>query len=235
MSDDTTRHYPGKDLEAMSFAVSYHEWILDEFAPYLGSVVAEVGAGIGSVSKLLLARRIERLAAFEPSDNMYPLLEAELRHEPRAEAVHDFFSPRDARAGFDSVVYLNVLEHIRDDRAELRTALEALRPQGHLLLFVPALAWLYSDLDRRIGHVRRYAKNDLARLVTDAGFTIVKARYFDLAGVVPWYVHCVVLRNSLGSGSVALYDKLVVPAMRRVERRLPPPLGKNVLLVGRKP
>lgn len=234
MSNGTMPRYPGRDLEAMSFAVNYHRWIIDEFEPYLGETIAEVGAGIGSVSKLLLGKRIKRLYAFEPSHNMYPLLEEELRQEERAKAVNDFFSPHYAHEGLDSVVYINVLEHIQDDRAELANALEALKPEGHLLLFVPALAWLFSDLDKQVGHFRRYAKKDLTCLVTSVGFTLLKARYFDLAGVIPWYVNFVVLRNSIDSGSVSLYDRLVVPVMRRIESALPPPIGKNVLLIGKK-
>ena len=226
--------YPGKELEAMSIAVNYHRWILDEFAPYLGENVAEVGAGNGSVSKLILERPVKRLTAFEPSQNMFPLLREALAGEGRAAVVNDFFGPRHAQAGFDSIAYINVLEHIEDDRGELAGALKALKPGGHLLVFVPALSWLYSDFDRQIGHFRRYRKKGLAALAGDAGFTIVSARYFDLAGVIPWYVNFVLLRNSIGSGSVSLYDRLVVPVMRNVERMVTPPIGKNVLLVARK-
>jgi methyltransferase family protein len=234
MSNDTIPYYPGKELEAMSFAVNYHRWIIDEFEPYLGKTVAEVGAGIGSVSKLLLGKRIERLFAFEPSHNMYPLLEKELRQEERARAVNDFFSPRYTQEGFDSVVYINVLEHIQEDRTELTNALEALQSMGHLLLFVPALTWLYSDVDKQMGHFRRYTKKALSGLVEDVGFTLVQARYFDLAGIIPWYVNFVLLRNSFGSGSVSLYDTLAVPPMRLIESVVPPPIGKNVLLIGKK-
>jgi SAM-dependent methyltransferase len=226
--------YPGKELEAMSFAPNYHRWIVDEFEPYLGETIAEVGAGVGTISTLLLGTRIKRLVAFEPSPNMYPLLEKELRHEKRARAVNDFFTLKYAKEGFDAVVYINVLEHIEDDRTELTTALQSLRPEGHLLLFVPALTWLYSDFDKQIGHFRRYRKADLRDLVEDVGFAIVRARYFDLAGIVPWYVKYVLLRTSMGSASVSLYDKLVVPTMRLIESSVTPPIGKNVLLIARK-
>ena len=91
MPNDIAPYYPGKELEAMSFAVNYHRWIIDEFDPYLGETIAEVGAGIGSISKLLLKKRVKRLFAFEPSHNMFPLLEKELRQEERAKAVNDFF------------------------------------------------------------------------------------------------------------------------------------------------
>ena len=234
MSKDSMPTYSGKELEILSFAINYYRWIVDAFEPYLGETIAEVGAGIGSVSKLLLGKRIKRLCAFEPSRNMYPLLEEELRQEERAKAINDFFSPRYAQEGFDSVVYINVLEHIQDDRTELTHAREMLNSQGHLLLFVPALAWLYSDFDEQIGHFRRYTKQELSALVRDVGFILVKAQYFDLAGIIPWYINFVWLRNSIGSGSVSLYDKLVVPTMRLIESVVPPPIGKNVLLIGKK-
>jgi len=227
-------HYPGREMETMSIAVNYHRWIVDEFEPYLGAAIAEVGAGSGSVSVLLLEKRIERLLAFEPSHNIYPLLERALSSDGRATTINDVFNPGYTPDGVDSVVYINVLEHVEDDRAELGKARDALRPNGHVLVFVPALSCLYSDLDRRIGHLRRYRKSKLEALVRQAGFAVVKARYFDMAGVVPWYVNFVLLRRSLGTGSVSLYDKLAVPLIRAIERAVPPPLGKNVLLVGRR-
>jgi SAM-dependent methyltransferase len=231
--DDTPRYF-GKDLEAMSFARNYHKWILAEFLPYLGHSVAEVGAGMGSFSALVLEAGIGRLAAFEPSANMFPHLQHAVGHDVRAKAVNDFFRADQVAERFDSILYVNVLEHIEDDAAEVANAREALNPGGHLLIFVPALPWLYSELDRKVGHFRRYIKKDLEQLVSSRGFSIVRARYFDLAGVIPWYVNFVLLGNSIGSGSVSAYDKVVVPIMRRVEGLLTPTVGKNVILTARK-
>ena len=218
----------------MSFAANYHRWIVDEIAPFLGASAAEVGAGIGSVSRLLLEKPVERLDAYEPSSNMFPLLAAALAQEPRAHAVNAFFGAAAEHERFDSVAYINVLEHIEDDGAELRRAHAALRPGGHLLVFVPALAWLYSDFDRQIGHHRRYHRDGLERLAGGCGFSIVRCRYFDVAGVLPWYVNFVLLRRGLGGTGVSLYDRLVVPPMRLAESVVAPPLGKNLLLVARK-
>jgi SAM-dependent methyltransferase len=227
--------YTGKELEAMSAAVNYHRWIADELAPYLGEEVAEVGAGLGSMSRLLLARPIRRLHAFEPSTNMFPKLAENLRGEPRAVAVNDFFGAKQAGHGFDSVLYINVLEHVEDDRAELVHAREALKPGGRLLVFVPALQWLFSDFDRQVGHQRRYRRSALAKQAEAAGFHVEKARYFDGTGVLPWYINFVLLRRPMGGGSVTLYDKVAVPATRLIESIVPPLIGKNVLLVARKP
>jgi SAM-dependent methyltransferase len=226
--------YFGKDLEAMSFAKNYHKWILAEFFPYLGSSVAEVGAGVGSFSTLVLGTNISSLVAFEPSQNMYPLLQEALSNDKRAKAINDFFGRANTGKLFDSILYVNVLEHIEDDASELANARDSLNPKGHLLIFVPALPWLYSELDRQVGHFRRYMKKDLVELIRRSGFSVVKARYFDVAGIIPWYINFVLLKNSISGGSVSLYDRLVVPAMRLMEGLVPPPVGKNVLLVARK-
>ena len=224
--------YPGRELEAMSFAANYHRWIVDEIAPFLGREVAEVGAGVGSVSRLLLAKPIERLAAYEPSENLFPLLARELAAEPRAQPRNAFFGSDDD--SFDSILYINVLEHIADDRRELATAHGRLRPGGRLVVFVPALAWLFSPFDRRIGHERRYSRGELVARADQAGFDVLRARYFDIAGVLPWYVNFVLLKRDLGGAGVALYDRLVVPPMRIVERAITPPIGKNLLLIARR-
>ena len=234
VSLDDKPQYFGKDLEAMSFARNYHEWILAECAPFLGGSVAEVGAGVGSFSSLILGAGISSLAAFEPSENMFPVLKESLSGDPRAEAINDFFRGKSFGQEFDSILYINVLEHIEDHATELGHVRDALKSGGHALIFVPALPWLYSNLDRQVGHFRRYIKKDLVALVEQAGLSVVKARYFDVAGVIPWYVNFVLLKNSISSGSVSLYDRLVVPIMRRLEGLATPPIGKNLLLVAKK-
>jgi SAM-dependent methyltransferase len=229
-----TDHYPGKELEAMSSAEHYRRWIVEAIAPHLGRRVAEVGAGIGSISRLLLAQPIERLAAFEPSDNMFPYLAEAIAGDARASAIHGLFGPDQAGRDYDSIVYINVLEHVEHEREELDVARSALRPGGNLLVFVPALAWLYSNFDREVGHFRRYSRDGLERVVEHAGFEVTSSRYFDVAGVLPWYVYFTLMGRSMGKGSVSLYDRLVVPTMRLVESVVAPPVGKNVLLVARR-
>lgn len=218
----------------MSFANNYHRWLIAEFSPYIRGSVAEVGAGVGNVSRLILETQAKSLTAFEPSTNMYPLLKEALSNDKRAKAINGLFGKEQASECFDSVLYVNVLEHIEDDASELVSVRAALAQEGHLLIFVPALPWLYSDLDRQIGHFRRYTKKNLVELTQRAGFSIVKARYFDVAGIIPWYINFTLLKNTLSGGSVSIYDRLVVPVMRVIEGVVPPPIGKNVLLVARK-
>lgn len=234
MGNAKSPQYFGKDLEAMSFAKNYHAWILSEFAPYLGKRVAEIGAGTGSFSHLLLQSGIEHLEAFEPSKNMFPLLQSALEKDPRAKTHQVFFQGQEYINSFDALCYVNVLEHIDDDLQELSQARQALRDNGHLLIFVPALQWLFSKFDKKVGHFRRYDKSSLAHLVGRAGYSLVSTKYFDIAGILPWYINFVLLKNTLGGGSVSLYDRGVVPIMRIVEGLWPAPVGKNILLIAKK-
>lgn len=228
--------YFGRDLEAMSFARNYHQWIVDVFRPYLGKNVAEVGAGSGDFSECLLDADIERLVAFEPSVNMFPVLDERMKNDPRVVTSKAFFGDAVAEheSSFDSVAYVNVLEHIEDDAAELGHVHRALKDGGHVLIFVPALSWLFSELDRHLGHFRRYHKKHIVDLVQTAGFTVIDARYFDVAGILPWYIAFTLLRRPISGGNVSLYDRAVVPIMRRLEMAAPPAIGKNLLVVGRK-
>ena len=182
MSKPAMPQYFGKDLEAMSFAQNYHRWILKEIQPYLGKCAAEVGAGIGSFSELILGTGIEKLTSYEPSNNMYPALEERLRNEPRATTVNAFFGTFGEDNQFDTAIYVNVLEHVENDLEELVRVRRALTAQGRVIIFVPALQCLYSDLDRQVGHFRRYAKRELEDLVVRAGFEPIKSCYFDFAG-----------------------------------------------------
>jgi len=229
--------YYGRDLEAMSFATNYHRWVIDEFKPYLGERTADMGAGTGNFADLLLAAHVtEQLVAFEPSANMYPVLEERLGRVDNVETVNGGLSGEyyGNKKSFDSILYVNVLEHIEDDGGELSNARMALKSGGYLLLFVPALSFLFSELDRLLGHYRRYGKRGLVDLVRSAGFEIIKAKYFDFAGIVPWYLTYVLFKRTISRNDVIYYDRLAVPIMRRIESMIPPPIGKNILLVGRK-
>ena len=230
--------YVGKDLEAMSFAVNYHRWILALFEPYLGHRVVEVGAGTGSFSELLLEREMESLSLVEPSTEMYEQLCQRVGHL-EVRTYNDVFARVAAEIGKsvrpDSIIYVNVLEHIEDDVAELRVINETLDSGGRLFIFVPALRWLHGSFDRQINHFRRYSRAELERKCVAAGFKVIASRYFDLLGVLPWWVKYRLLESEkMEPGAVRFYDRRIVPLARTIESRLKPPLGKNVLLIGEK-
>jgi SAM-dependent methyltransferase len=231
--------YAGKDLEAMSFAVNYHRWILSIFAPYLGARVVEVGAGTGSFSELLLEQRLESLSLVEPSTAMYQQLCLRMAESQNVKTYNDVFENVAERIRStdrpDSIIYVNVLEHIADDVHELNVINKALATGGRIFIFVPALRWLHGSYDRQINHFRRYTRTELEKKCVAAGFKVIASRYFDLFGVLPWWVKYKVLQsNNMELGAVRFYDQRVVPVAKILESSVKPPIGKNVLLIAEK-
>jgi 2-polyprenyl-3-methyl-5-hydroxy-6-metoxy-1,4-benzoquinol methylase len=227
------------DLERLGAARHFFGWALEEFEPFLGGRVLEVGAGTGTITRRLVELDPElSIVALEPAGNLFGDLASFAALTPRVAAARqtlaEYLAGGEER--FDAVVYLNVLEHVADDATELRLAARALRPGGALLLFGPALEWLYSELDYNAGHYRRYSLARLHRLATEAGFEVLSLRYFDVVGVLPYLVAYRLLRRPAISGSTLWgYDRLLVPVSRRLQRAVPhPPLGKNVVMVARK-
>ncbi len=233
--------YVGKDLEAMSFAPNYHKWILDEFRPYVGKHFVEVGAGTGSFSELLLRDHPTTFVLVEPSAMFGSLVKniSSIKNKTKTEFYNCIFSQirPDSFNGQrpDSIFYVNVLEHIEDDLQELKLIFETLSTGGRCFIFVPALMSLYGHFDRKIGHFRRYSKHELEEKCKAAGFRIVHSKYFDFAGIAPWFIKYRLLKSGdLDSRSVSLYDRLAVPLIRRIEELVRVPIGKNILLVGEK-
>lgn len=239
-NNDKSAVYPGKDLEAMSFAVRYYRWLFEELRPFIGQRIVEVGAGTGSFSAMLLETEPEILSLVEPSEMFYELVKVTgdgtgtdvHHHQSIFEDVADQIK---ADTSPDTIVYVNVLEHIEDDVGELALIYKMLEPGGRCLIFVPAVPALFSEFDRSIGHFRRYAKRDLEQKVRDVGFIVARSKNFDAAGVLPWFVKYRLLRSlTLNERLVSSYDKLIVPIASRLEPRVPVPIGKNVLLVAEK-
>jgi FkbM family methyltransferase len=229
------------ELERLAEADHFFGWIADEIVPHLGHRVLEVGAGIGTVSLKLLERRPGmHITALEPDPKLHDELVRRTKRHPEVQTLnvtsHELLQS-DMHPTFDSVVYVNVLEHILDDAGELATAHRLLVPGGTLAIFVPALPRLYGSLDFKSGHHRRYTAETLRTVIEDARLEVVDVRYLDVLGVVPYFLMYRVLDvKTLGSVSSAGYDRVVVPLSRAVQRLAPhPPAGKNLLAIARRP
>jgi hypothetical protein len=127
------------------------------------------------------------------------------------------------------------MEHIREDGEFLRAAHSLLEPDGSLLLLVPAVPAIYGSLDRAFEHYRRYARRGLTALLEEHRFKIAQIRYMNALGVLAWMVSGKILRRkTLGRRHVQLYDRAIIPLLRRVESIIRPPIGQSLLVVARK-
>jgi SAM-dependent methyltransferase len=230
--------YIGKDLESMSFAKNYSKWLVEFCKPYLGTTVAEVGAGTGNLTELFSRHPdIEKLIAFEPSEKMSDILQKKMALNKCVKAVNNtLIDEKESYVNyFDSILYINVLEHIDDDRNEATTIHECLKSKGYVCIFVPALSFLFSEFDKSIGHYRRYHKQQLIDLFQSQGFNIIKVKYVDMPGIIPWYIAFVLLKKELNMNNTSIYDKIAIPVIRIVENFFTPPIGRNLLLIAQKP
>jgi SAM-dependent methyltransferase len=134
---------------------------------------------------------------------------------------------------FDTVFCVNVLEHIEDDLAALRTFRSVLAPGGRVLIWVPAVQAAYGPLDAELGHHRRYSKVSLARVFSDAGLDIEVLRYSNPIGLLGWMFNAHVLKTKAHSlGQVRIFDTLIAPWALPLERLVPPPIGLSLIAVG---
>lgn len=228
--------YEGHDLEALSSMPNYYARIFDVFGPYIRGHVVEYGAGIGTVSERLLPRA-SRLTAVEPAPNLVSALKSRFANDPRVEVVGQTLedhAPRLDSETVDTVVMINVLEHIDDDPGALCELFRILKPGGMALIFVPALQALMSNLDRQHGHFRRYHKPQLTEKIIQAGGNVLTCRYFDLVGVLPWLLLNKLMGITTFNASMVKFNDRVVVPLSGILETIPPPLGKNLILVARK-
>ncbi|HTQ53202.1 MAG TPA: glycosyltransferase [Bryobacteraceae bacterium] len=216
---------PGHDiLDALSGARRFNKWMADTIRPFIGRRVLECGAGIGNLSRVLAPGR-ERYIAGDINGEYLARLRQRFQHRPRIEVRHcDVLNPADfeSLAGtVDTVVCLNVLEHIGDDRAGLRNIHTALMPGGRAVILVPHGQELYGSLDKALEHHRRYSHAELREKLEEAGLRVERIIDFNRISRPPWYVTGRILkRTTLSRFQLSVFDRCVW-LWRRIDAMLP--------------
>jgi len=224
-------------LDAVAEAANYYRWIIDSFDGAFGERIVEAGAGIGTVSDLVLQRASpEQMLLIEPAENNIPELRRRFGKDSRVSVHHGYLEEIDNTVVADSVIAVNVLEHVEHDLDFLRAAHRTLAPGGALLLLVPAVPALYGSLDKAFDHYRRYTRSGLRESLLNAGFQIERLHYLNMVGVAAWFAAGRIFRRTtLRRAQVQLYDRWVIPWLRRIESLIHPPLGQSLLAIARKP
>ncbi len=225
-----------QELHSLSKAVRFHRWMASMLRPAIGGDVLEVGAGIGTMTRALRETFPQsNIMAIEPDPALFDLLNERtqgLGVETATLSTHELEHQRQ----FDSVLYVNVLEHIEDHVGELRRAHALLRPGGSVGIIVPAIPRLYGSLDAKSGHYRRYQKAALRNVVEQAGLVVTDLHFFDAVGVAPYWASIKVgSMPELTDRTTYLFDNVLVPLSKVAHRAWKQiPFGKNLLIIARK-
>ncbi len=238
MTDAITKTGAETYSAAIETADNYTRWIIDALAPWFGRRLLEVGLGHGGYRRFLPAG-IEYLGVDIDADSV---ARAQAREAGGQYVVGDVTDPdlaaRLPGAPVDTVLCVNVLEHIPDDAAAVESLLRVLASGGHLLILVPAFGALYSDLDRMAGHLRRYTLADVPRLTAGEG-RVLRAHYFNAVGGVGWWVNRAARHQSLNdqavNGQIALFDRYIVPIARALDPLARRWFGQSLIVVVQKP
>jgi SAM-dependent methyltransferase len=217
----------------------YRRYQYDLIRPHCGRSVLEVGAGLGEFAAQFTG--LDRLVVTDVDPDAVQVAKSRFTEDGRAAReieVRQFDLDAGQRLDrpVESVVAINVLEHFDDDAGVLRLLAGSVAPGGTIVLWVPGYQSLYSDFDRRVGHFRRYTPRTVRDAIERAGLGCELARPVNLLGGLAWWASMRLGKASKpNSGAVGLYDKLVVPVTRVLDKVLPVPFGQSVLAVARVP
>ena len=221
-------------LRVLATVYHYNHWIFSLIRDDLGPAVLEVGAGTGNITQFLL--NADRLVCLEPCapyrEYLARRFASHLNVAFAARRIEECPAPDAPESSFDSVVCLNVLEHIDDDAGVLARFRRLVRPGGRVIVLVPGSPFLYGAMDRAMGHRRRYTLRGLRRAFVAAGLRPVTSRHVNLLGALGWGWRGRVRRKeTIPEAQTRLFDRMV-PVLSALERIIPPPFGQSVLVVG---
>ncbi|MDX2029984.1 MAG: class I SAM-dependent methyltransferase [Blastocatellia bacterium] len=213
----------------------YNHWIYEQIAHAMGNRVLEVGSGTGNITQFLRAGS-RQVTATDVVPSYRNHLEKLFADEAKVRVgTFDLMSRAPAEYGgaFDTVVCLNVLEHIEDDHFALEQMREVLEPGGKLALLVPAHQFLFGEFDRAVGHYRRYERRELTDKLSRAGFAVHGLTFFSMLAALPWLINGRLLkRDYLPSGQANLANKLV--PLLKLEKLIGPPFGLSLIAIAEK-
>jgi len=223
----------GKDtLLEMRNAAWYNKWVYDYFRKYLRGDILEIGCGIGNFVEYLV--KSGKLTSIDIKNEYISKLKREYKDVQfgYGDIENNKFFFKKGR--FDSIISLNVFEHIEDDQKALKNTYDLLKPQGHFSILVPAHKLLFSHFDKELGHFRRYSVSGLRKKLKQAGFKTVEIRYLNWWAAIGWLVFVKILRvNKMPSAPVGIFD-MFGKYFLLIEKYIKFPFGLSVVAVCKK-
>jgi len=227
VSDDIFQEdkYGSKILLRLSRAPRFNAWMADAIAPFVGQNVLEIGAGIGNISRRLVPRR--KYHATDINPYYLQVINGFKAGQPYLSVsyldLNDVSTFRDAGERFDTVICLNVIEHLDDDEQAVKNIAELLDDKGRAIVLVPRGQWLFGSQDQVLGHRRRYSEDDLKSVCDVAGLKVKEIIAFNRMSIVPWWINGRILKRRTFGRSQIFVLNLLTPVFRRIDKFLPWP------------
>lgn len=216
---------------------NYNKWLFSMFSKYIGKDVLEVGAGTGRFSNILAEQNLSKLVLLEPSLLFVTRLKSEIRrNQGSLEIIQSdalSYDKPELYGTFDSVVMVQVIEHVEDDLSVICHMTKYLKKGGYIIIQVPALKWLFGHWDKQAGHFRRYTKKDIRNFTENSGCWISEMYYFNFPGIFGWWFNFCLKKNDFGNTvdnaklneQGIFFDRTIVPVISLIEKFVHPPLG----------
>ena len=224
---------------AIEFADNYNNWILSKFKPYIGQNLLEVGTGQGNFKKYL-SKTTDQYYSVDIDAEV--IERAKMRDPEGSFFVSDISKPEFVemakKINIDTVLCVNVFEHIPAQQEAMDNMLNILQTGGHLFIFVPAFMSLFSDMDRLVGHVTRYTKTTMKQFIPKKNCEVVKLEYFNPIGGFGWWINKFKKHDNINSPSlnnqVVFFDKFVVPISKSLNIITNSFFGQSLILILKK-
>jgi 2-polyprenyl-3-methyl-5-hydroxy-6-metoxy-1,4-benzoquinol methylase len=229
--------YSGNELDLFEHAKNWKEYWLNQILPFVGKAILEVGAGIGATAKTLKSHKYESWVCLEPDAKLCQEINRKIAAGvlPKSLDVRAITSGKlEPSEQFDTILYIDVLEHIEDDISELEVVSKHLSNDGNIIILSPAHNFLYTPFDKKIGHHRRYNKKMLREIIPK-GMVIKELRYLDGIGLFASMANKLVLKTADPTQyQIQFWDRFMVNASRLIDPLLNYQIGKSILcIIGR--
>ena len=230
-----------KHLEALKRMRSlrpYYQWTKSLFEGYLGERVMDAGCGIGNFCDLI-SDNVDFILAVDLSPSNLKILKQRFADNLKVK-ISQLDLDNDIEVikkdKIDTIVCLDVLEHIENDIDMLKNFRKIIEPNGKLLVKVPACPWLYGNIDKASGHFRRYSRKMLLNNLRDAGWNPLFVSYMNIFGVLPYFIKSrITKRNSNFSRTFSPWQlsllQMIMPILQKIDQLLGPPVGQSIVVV----
>lgn len=230
MSQEYT--YPGDELLIFAQARNWKKYFSNQIRPHIRGKVLEVGAGIGNNTATINDGTASTWLLLEPDPAMAASIEQNIQHKlyppntrSKKGTVNDIDEP------FDTIIYIDVLEHIENDSEELKKAKDLLNENGKLIVLSPAFRLLFSPFDKAIGHYRRYNRR-MFKKITPAETDMISCRYYDSMGYFASLVNKLFLKQKAPTmRQVVFWDRRIVPVSTVMDKIFFHSFGKSIVAI----